>query len=536
MIHVGPRSRRGRLFAGAMLAGIVLAPLGAQRASTQAPLPRVAIPNALIEVVLGGRKQPQVEVVLGGLTLRSLSNLGGKPILAWPTGAKPVALPKNQAAVLAWLARSATALATPDLRARFLSIRDWRGTEVWDYEMSLAGRAVLDARVSVYWNPDGSLLGLSSTLIAPNLGIDAAPDRIGADEVWFAEARRGGYRWVLAQLRTQSTSTRSITQVMCGTRLVNTIHTVRVTTPPPSTANATITEIPVPAGTFPDQIFADSTGLIWFSQPNNNQVTSYDPKAQKFTQYPAPTGVTGPDGLMVDDRDRVWTGMYYSGQLSMLDIPTKTYTQFPVPYSPSNPAIPVASGHDTIWVTDHIANRISELDPKAGKWLGSYVMPTVSCWVTAGALDPVHDDMYFTEYYGHALGHKALGKPVVDIPDPNRGGPAFLAHHDGKVYYSLWSQARLAAYDVVGKTVTTFNFPQTAEYAGPMAIAPNGDVIVGTRSSGYIEVFNPTTKTFTAYKIPTNSAGLKDGLTVAPDGTVWFTESGQNKIAMLKLP
>ena len=163
-------------------------------------------------------------------------------------------------------------------------------------------------------------------------------------------------------------------------------------------------------------------------------------------------------------------------------------------------------------------------------------MPTTRCWVTAGALDTVRDDMYFTEYFGHALGIKPLGKPIADIPDPNRGGPAFLDFHDDKVYYSLWLQARVAAYDVGSKTTTTFNFPQTAENAGPMAIAPNGDVVVGTRNQGYIEVFHPATKTFTAYKIPTSIPGLKDGLTVAPDGTVWFTESGRNKIAKLKLP
>jgi streptogramin lyase len=49
-------------------------------------------------------------------------------------------------------------------------------------------------------------------------------------------------------------------------------------------------------------------------------------------------------------------------------------------------------------------------------------------------------------------------------------------------------------------------------------------------------VFDPASKTFQNYQIPTATPGLKDGLTVAQDGAIWFTESGQQKIARLVLP
>ena len=62
-------------------------------------------------------------------------------------------------------------------------------------------------------------------------------------------------------------------------------------------------------------------------------------------------------------------------------------------------------------------------------------------------------------------------------------------------------------------------------------------MVVGTRNRGYIVVFDPKTSTFADYVIPTANPGLKDGLTVAPDGVIWFTETlSAHKIAKLVLP
>jgi streptogramin lyase len=118
---------------------------------------------------------------------------------------------------------------------------------------------------------------------------------------------------------------------------------------------------------------------------------------------------------------------------------------------------------------------------------------------------------------------------------PSGGGPAFLAYNDDKVYYSLWITNRLGEYDVVTQRFTEYGY-LAGETGGPLFMAPNGKVVVGTRNRGYIVVFDPASKTFQNYQIPTATPGLKDGLTVAQDGAIWFTESGQQKIARLVLP
>jgi streptogramin lyase len=500
-------------------------------APAQVKVQPAPLPDELREVVFGGGKRDQFEVTIGGQRFRALVNLGSKPALAWPTDAKKTVLAKDRTAAVEWLTKGGADLGLRGLQVRFLRKLTWRGAEVWEYELLYMQRPVLDARVQLFWR-DGGFVGLSSTFVPPTKGVEPAPRKVAADEVWYAQSTDGGYRMVLARRVTRKTAKHTVTEIVTARGTINTIYEAHES---PTPERAAITEYSVPQGTFPDQIWADSTGRIWFSQPLQDMVTQFDPKTKQFKQH-STSPARQPDGLMVDDRDRVWTGCYLTGHLGMLDVPTGKFTYTAAPYSSARLAIPSVSGHETVWITDHLRNRISEFDPATNKWLGSYVMPTASCWVVAGALDPARDDVYFTEYAAHALGLKSVGKNPVDISDPNRGGPSFLGFHDDKVYYSLWTQARLAEYDVVSKKFTAYNFPQSAEIGGPMSIAPNGDVIVGTRRAGYIMVFHPAKKSFTSFQIPTSTAGLKDGLTVAPDGTIWFTESGRNKIASLRLP
>ena len=193
------------------------------------------------------------------------------------------------------------------------------------------------------------------------------------------------------------------------------------------------------------------------------------------------------------------------------------------------------SSQGTVWVTDHANNKISEFDPVARTWFGTHVMPTNNCWVVAGVLDPTRESVWFTEYNANQLGVKPLGQPVQDVAVPSGGGPAFLYYNDDKVYYSLWTANRLGEYDVVARQFTEYSY-RTGEIGGPMFMAPNGSVVLGTRNKGWIVVFDPASKTFKQFQIPTAGAGLKDGLTVAQDGVIWFTESSRNKIAKLVLP
>jgi len=303
-------------------------------------------------------------------------------------------------------------------------------------------------------------------------------------------------------------------------------------------AAAVITEYAVPGAAFPDQIWADSKGKIWFSDPSSNLVFVFNPTTKAFQSYPtiaASVTYRQPDGLFVDDQDRVWTGLYTANDgLGTLDTLTGAFKRYAAPYTGAQMAIPMQTGHGTILVTDHSANRVSELDVKTGTWLRSEAMPT-GTYPVGGVLEPETDDAYFPLYTYHGLAKLSPGLPITRIPAPSLSGPSFAGAHDGKVYFTYWTANKLGEFDTKAKTFVEYVY-RAGEMGGPMAMAPNGHAVIGTRGVGYIEVFDPVTKTFAEYKVPSAATGMKDGITVAPDGVIWFTEPSLRKIAKLVLP
>lgn len=495
------------------------------------PVPKspVALPAALNNVVFGGDKRPQHELSVGGRTCRAILNLGKTPALCWPIDPKQPVLRMDRAHIRTWLDKCDASLGLAGLQPRFVAESPWRASTVWEYELVYRDRVVLDARLHLYFDGNRRFAGMHSTFEVPTLGVDSPPAVVKPNERWVCVRVAAGYRMVLAQLQVRKTATHTITEVVTAKGTINTIYRADAT---PVVEAAKFTEWRVPGG-FPDQIAADSTGRIWFSQPTLSRVASFDPATQKFLLYPTSPALE-PDGLMIDGRDRVWTGMYRTGGLGMLDVPTKKFVAYPGPYGQPKMAIPDMSGHETVWITDHFRNRVSEFDPASKKWLGSYVIPTPAAWVVAGALDPGRDTMYFTESTANGLAVKELGQSLFEIADPNNGSPAFVEFHDDRVYFTGWSKSALVEYHVTTKKFTTYPLPIANERTGPMAIAANGDLVVGTRGVGYIAVFHPAAKSFSLYKIPTVNPGLKDGLTVSPDGAIWFTETFKAKIARLK--
>lgn len=349
--------------------------------------------------------------------------------------------------------------------------------------------------------------------------------------MYYPERRDDGYHLVLAPVTLSVSGGVATRQV--GT-FQTTVSQQQIAVQQPI-GPSQFTEYQVPVGSFPDQIDLDSSGRVWFSQPSNDFLTVLDPSGPTFTQY-ATTGGSGPDGMMVDDQDVVWTGLYFGGGLGRLDPSTGVHQNYPAPYGGAvNMAIPKQGPGSSLWVTDHSANRISRFDTVSKTWIGSFTMRSPGSHVVEGAYDPSSGFAYFTQFNVNKLAYTDDGTPILETSTPF-GGPAFPVVSGGKVYYSMWSTAEMGEYDPGTGQHTIHSFPVAGENGGPIGATEDGRIVVGTRNAGYIMVFRPSSATFRAYKIPTSFPGLKDGLVVGPDDVVWFTESGANKIARLKLP
>ncbi|MCC7290913.1 MAG: hypothetical protein IT449_02490 [Phycisphaerales bacterium] len=497
------------------------------------------VPKPLRGIVMGDRHRPIEAVTLDGVVFESIRNFSELPYLLWPADAKqPLGLADDAEAVRAWLLRCSRGLGFDGFEPRFVERFQWLDNDVLSFELVRRGLVLHDARVMAHFRR-GTFLGIQNQMDGKMVAIqDVAPaDAPAQDEerVYYpVRAGEGVYQVVPATLKRVREKDREIITVLVASEIVET-----EVYPDPvfeiSPREAAFTEYVLPRGSFPDQISVAQDGLVWFSQPPDDFITSLNPRTGVFTQYStAARGGRGPDGLIVGSLGRIWSGMYYSGSLGWLDTTTNTVYNYAAPYGSAAMAIPVETSDGSIWVTDHQANRISEFDPDTRTWLRSVIMPTPNCWVVQGFEDTDRGQIYFTEYNANKIGRIPLGgSTVTDILTPG-GGPAFCVYSDGNVYYSRWNEAGMGVYNVDSRTFTEYNFPVPTEMGGPMWLRPNGEIVFGTRNRGYIMIFDPAAQTFTSLAIPTPNAGLKDGTTVGPDGVIWFTETGVNKVTKLE--
>lgn len=497
------------------------------------------IPTALRGIVMGDRHRPVEPITLNGVRFNSLTVFSDLPYLMWPADpGQTVGLKDDPEAVRVWLAGGVQELGLAGFEPRFLESFLWRDNQVLSYELVRNGLVLHDARILVHFAGE-TFLGLQNHVDGWILSIeDPAPLTFtpeGLEQCYYLlRVDVGEYRAVPAVIEREALADRTVVTIRGEEgEYEQTVYPEPVS-PGEGVRGATFKEYVVPVGTFPDQISIAEDMMVWFSQPWNDLITSFDPVREVFTQYSTSSGGgRGPDGLIVGTRGRIWSGMYFSGSLGLFYTDSRTYVNYPAPYSSAAMAIPVETSDGRVWVTDHVRNRISELDPATGRWLQSIIMPTPNCWVVQGHEDTDRRHIYFTQYNANQLGKIALGGSTVrDIRVPG-GGPAFCVYSRGKVYYSRWLESGMGVYDVVTDRVTQYSFPVANEWGGPMWLRPGGDIVFGTRNRGYIMIFHVASETFTALEIPTRNPGLKDGVTVGRDDVIWFTESGVNKIAKL---
>ncbi len=522
------RSRRAFLSA---LTLVCLASSAVSNVAVQEPRP---IPPRVKAWVLGASQRVKLEVVLDGTKFLAHTRQSQVPFVLWPAEKAP-ALEKSEPAVSAWLARSSAALGHAGLDLVFDSTSSWQQGEVWNYRVLHQGIPLFDTTFEVLWN-GSTLEGLRNNLPLPLVAIEPPSADLAANKDWVyhAAATPAGNQLHLAwRVEVPDGGVGRWTRLENSAGTLRQIHSAPAASAP---TDATFTEYVVPSSNFPDQIDIDSSGRVWFSQPFLNSLTSFHPESLQFRLHP--TGGGTPDGLWIDPLDRVWTGLYDSNAgLGRYDIETGAYAAFAPPYAGANMAIPVYSRSNRIFVTDHAQNRLSQFDPVALTWISHESMPTPACWVVQGSEDAANQTLYFTEFNVDKLGRKPWNNPVVDIQVPLGAGPAFDVFSRGSIYYSQWNRGRLGRYVIATGEVFEYNLPLLPnEAGGPIDVTPTGQIALGTRSTGYIAMFDPGTLQFTMHAIPTPFSGLKDGLVVDPSGTVWFTESGANKLGKLTLP
>jgi len=250
--------------------------------------------------------------------------------------------------------------------------------------------------------------------------------------------------------------------------------------------SVTIREWAVPTiGAHPHDPAVGPDGSLWFTEQMVDKLGRLDPKTGEVKEYPLVEGKnSGPHGLVADRDGNIWFTANFGGYIGKLDPRTGKVTQYPMPSEKADdPHTAVFDANGMLWFTVQGGNMVGRLDPKTGK-IELKEVPT------EGALP-----------YGIQINSK--------------GAPIFCELGTNK----------MASINPQSMDITEYTLPAGVR-PRRLAIAADDTVYFTDFKSGHLGTLNTATRAVKLYASPGGGESNPYGITITPDGMVWYSESG----------
>jgi virginiamycin B lyase len=272
----------------------------------------------------------------------------------------------------------------------------------------------------------------------------------------------------------------SIPKLTTGAILVTAVVTLVAA----RSANVSIKEWSVPTpNSRPHDPAVAPDGSLWYTGQMANKLGRLDPATGQIKEFPLKTPDSGPHGLIADRDGNIWFTAIFKGYVGKLDPQTGNITEYHVPGN-ADPHTPVFDQQGILWFTTEEANVVGRLDPHTGEIKVKEVP-------TKGAIP-----------YGIAV------------------------TSDGTIYFCEFGSNKLASINP--KTLVILEYPVANPQARPrrLAVAPDNTIYYTDYARGYLGHFYPATHKFEEWASPGGIGSHPYGITVTPNGTVWYSESG----------
>ena len=238
-------------------------------------------------------------------------------------------------------------------------------------------------------------------------------------------------------------------------------------------------------GAHPHDPAVGPDGSLWFTEQMANKLGRLNPTTGEFREYPLAEGKNpGPHGLVADSEGDIWFTANLGGYIGKLNPQTGKITEYKMPIEKADdPHTAVFDRNGILWFTVQGGNMVGRLNPKTGK-IELKEVPTES------ALP-----------YGIQINSK--GVPIFCELGTNKMG----------------------SIDPRTLAITEYTLPASAR-PRRLAIAADDTVYFTDFRSGYLGVLNTTTGAVQMYGSPGGAESNPYGITITPDGMVWYSESG----------
>jgi virginiamycin B lyase len=301
-------------------------------------------------------------------------------------------------------------------------------------------------------------------------------------------------------------------------------------------ARWSIAELPIPVGVFGafDLIVGPDGRSVWVSGPDGSRVVLYPslepgttPTVIRFPPGSAPRGMTfGPGGALYVAESGTNIGGNAIGRLS----PNGELKQF---YLPAGAGAPwgIAVGPDgRLWFTEVSSGKIGRFDPATGTFT-EFQLPTANSQ-PQGIVLGADGAMWGTEAAGNRVFRITTSGKMTEypIPTPNSVPVAIAVGRYGYLWVSELSGGKLLRVSKTGR-MREFRLPPGARPYG-LVSAPDGNVWFTDRGRNRVGLVTPAGRVF-EFPIATPNA---QPTAIAPFGLgkLAFTEVVANRVGVLR--
>ncbi|HJT16536.1 MAG TPA: Virginiamycin B lyase [Thermoanaerobaculia bacterium] len=207
------------------------------------------------------------------------------------------------------------------------------------------------------------------------------------------------------------------------------------------TAAGSITEyaVPTPAAA-PTEIVAGPDGALWFTEFNAGKIGRID-LSGSIVEYPLHDRLSGPLGIasgpgnalsFTENTANRIGRITLSGEVAEIDVPTVG----------SQPGGITVDGNGTVWFAEERGDKIAKLDATG---ITEYSVKALSNPLNVIATS---DALYFTLYYGYAIGRLTADGSYSEIPLMKNSHPLGITRrHDGSIWFTEYSEDIIGTFD-----------------------------------------------------------------------------------------
>lgn len=254
-------------------------------------------------------------------------------------------------------------------------------------------------------------------------------------------------------------------------------------------SNGIVKEFETPTkGGAPTSLKISKTGEVWFTQRLANNVTRFEPKTKQFIEYPIPTPNSTPTGIAIDKkRGFIWFTEKSVAKVGYLDPRSGKIQEYDTPAKNSEPSTIALDEQGLVWFDERGADRVVRFDV---------------------------EKIQFKEFYLPSSGTRVVGiSPAKD-----------------NVWFLELAASKLGKLNLKTEAIEEYTIPTSGAMPFKLSIDPKGRIWFTEVFGNKVGVFDQ--QEFYEFKIASENS-LAGGITIARDGSVWFTQQGRARLARI---